>query len=58
MACSLTKKEMIYCPYGSSKTIEDKAIIDKLSKLSIGDYYANLCQAADKLTQSESTNIY
>ena len=44
-ACSLTKKKMIYCPFGQAKIIHDKSLIEKMKKHTVGNNYNLLCQA-------------
>ena len=53
IACSLAKKHMIYCPFGQSKNLEEKNVIEKMQKMTIGQNYENLLKAAEKIKESE-----
>jgi|JI10StandDraft_1071094.scaffolds.fasta_scaffold2252840_1 poly(ADP-ribose) glycohydrolase len=58
LACSLAKKEMIYCPFGESKVLYDESIITKVKKQTIGEVYQNILNAAEEVRKSEHCNIY
>jgi poly(ADP-ribose) glycohydrolase len=36
LACSLIGKKMTYCPFGSKEIIEDKKLLEKMSKRKVG----------------------
>ena len=39
VACSLTDKEMVYCPFGKSKEIIDERLFERLSKLPVVEVF-------------------
>lgn len=54
LACSLAKKEMIYCPFGHSSTISHYELFDKMKKQTIGQNYHHLLKAAAEVIKGES----
>lgn len=46
IACSLAKKEMIYCPYGSKNIIYNERIFTAIQKMKIGETYRLIQKAS------------
>jgi len=49
---------MLYCPYGNKNVIENEKVIDRFKKMTIGESYKTILEAAEKVRTGEDTNIY
>ena len=49
---------MLYCPYGNKNVIENEKVIDRFKKMTIGESYKAILEAAEQVRTGEETNIY
>ena len=47
LACSMAGKKMIYCPFGSGGYLQNKALLNRYSKMMVGEVYESLIKAGE-----------